>query len=232
MVKYITCIDDFNIALDELKTILYYAKRNQRNRDKYLTFIKSAVILLVAKFEAFLEDSISDYIQGIENIGLKPCDFPEVLKLHSMDKLIDEKFISNVRKHRKESLKTIQRISGFCYGDDAISNISIDTQFDYGKHGESAINRLFSRVGIINIVASCIIYEKKETLAGVKGDLVPINIAADINALTNIRNNILHGDATPSLTHEQIENYKRHIMMFSTKLAEKLDNEIDNLVGQ
>ena len=148
-----------------------------------------------------------------------------------MDKLIDEKFISDVRKHRSRSLKIIQRISKFCHGDDAITTINIDTQFDYGKHGESAITKLFSRVGITNIFESCIVYEKRETLAGAKGDLVPINIASDINALTNIRNNILHGDATPSLTHEQIENYKWHIMMFSTKLVETLEAEIDKLVN-
>lgn len=232
MAKYITCIDDFNIGLGELNTILYYAKRNQRNRDKYLTFIKSSVILLVSKFEAFLEDSVSDYIKVVENWGLKPSDFPEVLKLYCMDKLIDEKFISNVRKHKSKALVTVERISKFCYGKDEITNVDIDTQFDYGKHGESAITKLFARIGITNVFESCIVYEKKETLAGAKGDLVPVSIVADINALTNIRNNILHGDATPSLTHGQVENYKRHITMFSEKVVEKLEEEIDNLVGK
>ncbi len=66
---------------------------------------------------------------------------------------------------------------------------------------------------------SRIVYERRETLTGTKGDLVPVNIAADINAFTSIRNNILHGDATPSLTHEQIESYKRHITKFSAKLV-------------
>ena len=148
-----------------------------------------------------------------------------------MDTLINEKFISDVRKHRSRALITIQRISKLCHGEDEITSIDIDKQFDYGRHGESAITKLFSKVGITNIFETCVVYEKKETLAGAKGDLVPVNIAADINALTNIRNNILHGDATPSLTHGLIEDYKRHITMFSAMLVEKLEKEIDNLVG-
>jgi len=231
MPKNITCFDDFQSALLEVELILYYARRNQKNSRKYYTFIKSALILLISKFEAFLENLIVDYIELIEKMGLRPEDLPEVLKLHCIDKLIDERFITEIRNHRANVLTTIEMMSRLCFGDDKVESIDIDTSFDYGKHGENSINKLFSRIGIQDVFESCKIYEKRETLSSDEAIDIPVNIAADVNALTNIRNNILHGDATPSLTHEQLENYKKHIIMFSSQLVGVLDNRIDNLTN-
>ena len=62
--------------------------------------------------------------------------------------LIDEKFISDIRSHNFRVLKTLKKISVFCMEDEQINSIEIDKGFDYGKHGQKAIERLFERVGI------------------------------------------------------------------------------------
>lgn len=227
MALYIICFEDFKVALSEVDIILSYAKRNQRHRERHSIFTKTAVILLVSKFEAFLEDSIKDYVRALENLGLKPEELPDILKLNCLDKLVSERFVSDVRKQRSRVFKTIERMIKTCYGEEEIALIDIDTSFDYGKHGEAAIKKLFSRIGIEDIFQSCQVFEAHETLARTAPLSLPINVAADINALTNIRNRILHGDATPSLTHRQVDDYRRHIIEFSSKIVDKLETEID-----
>lgn len=220
-------IEVFNKSLSEVQIILRRAEKNQKNRKEYDICIKSALLFLVAKFEAFLEDLVSDYVQTIENKGLCPVDLPDVLKLHYADKLIDDKFVSELRNHKPGALRTIRRLSKFCVGHEAVNSIDIDTSFDYGKHGQKAINKLFSRIGIENIFSTCTIYEMREIITGrIK---VNINIAGDINALTNHRNSILHADITPSVTHQQISTYQKHLMKFSRKIGKVLELKLDGL---
>ncbi len=220
-------VEDFNKSLSEVRIILRRAEKSQKNRKEYDICIKSALLFLVAKFEAFLEDLVSDYIQIIENKGLCPADLPDVLKLHYADKLINDKFISQLRNHNPSALRTITSLSKFCMGQEAVNSIDIDASFDYGKHGQKAINNLFSRIGIEDILSTCTIYEMRETLTS--HSRVYIDIAGDINALTNHRNNILHADITPSVTHQQISTYHKHLMQFSRKVGNVLELKLDGL---
>ena len=67
----------------------------------------------------------------------------------------------------------------------------------------------------------------RETITG--HTRININIAGDINALTNHRNNILHADITPSVTHQQISTYKKKLMRFSRKIGKVLEVKLDGL---
>lgn len=220
-------VEDFNESLSEVRIILRRAEKSQAKRKEYDICIKSALLFLVAKFEAFLENLVSDYIQIIENKELCPADLPDVLKLHYADKLINDKFISELRNHKPSALRTITRLSQFCMGQEAVNSIDIDTSFDYGKHGQKAINKLFSRIGIEDIFSTCTIYEMRETLTG--NTRVYIDIVGDINALTNHRNRILHTDITPSVTHQQINAYHKHLAQFSKKVGKVLELKLDCL---
>jgi hypothetical protein len=221
-----SCAIDFTHSLKEVEIILKWAEKYPREYD---VCIKSALLFLVAKFETFLEDLVSNYIQTIEKKGLSPRHFPEIMKLHSIDNIISETFIADVRKHKPRALQTIIKLSRLCVGDDSISSIDIDKSFDYGKHGEKAIDHLFSRIGVEDVFSLCDIYELRDTLAG--KNRVKINMVADINSLTNHRNSILHNDSTPNITHLQIASYEKHLIQFSKKITKVLESQLDNLVA-
>ena len=99
-------IEDFNKSLSEVQIILRRAEKNQKNRREYDICIKSALLFLVAKFEAFLEDLVSDYIHTIESKGLYPADLPDILKLNYADKIIDT--ASKIRPGNTRDGPTIQ----------------------------------------------------------------------------------------------------------------------------
>lgn len=220
--------DNFLQSLLEVQLILRQARRTHGNAMEYNICIKSALLFLVAKFEAFLEDVVSEYIQTIENTGLHPSDLPDVLKLHCADNLIDEKFISDLRKHRPSALRTIERVSKLCVGQEAIASLDLDKTFDYGRHGHRAVGHLFSRIGIANVFEACPIFENIQTITG--RVRVAVDIQGDINALTYYRNTILHDDITPSVTHEQINNHRKHLVQFSNRLVRVLDDRLSHIV--
>ena len=220
--------DNFLGSLSEVQRILRRARRSRSITAEYNICIKSALLFLVAKFEAFLEDVISEYVQVVENTGLCPSELPDVLKLHCADNLIDEKFISDLRHHRPSALRTIERVSKLCIGEDSVTSLDLDKTFDYGRHGQKAIVRLFSRIGVTDVFESCPIFEYVQTITG--RVRVPIHIQGDINALTNYRNTILHDDVTPSVTHQQIRDYQKHLVQFSNRLIRVLDDRVSHIV--
>lgn len=220
--------DNFLESLSEVQRILRRARRSHGSAVEYNICIKSALLFLVAKFEAFLEDVVSEYVQVVENTGLRPSDLPDVLKLHCADNLIDEKFISDLRTHRLSALRTIERVSKLCVGEESVTSLDLDKTFDYGRHGHKAIVRLFLRIGITNVFEECPIFENIQTITG--RVRVAVNVQGDINALTNYRNTILHDDITPSVTHQQVSDYQKHLVQFSNRLVRVLDNRLSHIV--
>jgi len=223
-----SCVEDFKESLSEVRIILARAKKFQKYPREYNICIKSALLFLVAKFEVFLEDLVFEYIQMIEHQGLSPEHFPEILKLYSLDKLVSDTFVLDVRKHRSRALQTVNKISKLCVGNEIIDSIDIDKSFNYGKHGEKEIIHLFSRIGIENIFSLCDIYEMQETVSG--RTRIKINLVADINSITAHRNNILHNDITPNITHDQISLYKKHLTQFSSKIKKILNQKLEYFV--
>jgi hypothetical protein len=141
-----------------------------------------------------------------------------------MNHLLDDSFFNALRSHKASTLSKISQVSNICNGTDPINHIEIGTEFDYGKHGPKAINRLFARVGIDSVISKCNVYEMVETITG--RSRANVDIEADINALTNLRNNILHSDANPSVTHQQIGKYKKHLTQFSQAVSKILKKEL------
>jgi hypothetical protein len=82
---------------------------------------------------------------------------------------------------------------------------------------------LFAQIGIEDIFAACPVLATRETTLADAPDQEAIDVRADINSVTNIRNNILHSDATPNLTHGQVEKFAEHFVMFADKLVEILN---------
>lgn len=58
-----------------------------------------------------------------------------------------------------------------------------------------------------------------------------IDFKGKINSLTNLRNNILHEDASPNLDVNMIEEYKKHIGQFAEELISLLNVNIYNLTS-
>jgi hypothetical protein len=183
--------EEFEEAIKEIDLLIDYAKRNQKNINKYATFNKSAVVLLCAKFEAFLEGFLEEYacmhLEKSTNKNLN-LDFQE----HLIDCIMESLSVTKSNKiKRKAHIKSLITLCG----DDEVVDIEefkYNNKFNYGKHGQTEVERLLKGFGFSNFLSEDhvkLFFEK-------------------FNSLNGMRNNIIHQDKTPSLTHQTVGEYK------------------------
>ncbi len=223
MASPFSCHDEFISALDEVDLLLRVSEAHQSKPLEYATFNKACLLFLVAKLEVFLEEAVAEYAFRLEQLKLPSARFPDIIKLHCARYLIDDQFLTALHNLKPSAIKRLKEISLLWHSERQLDSIRIDNSFDYGKHGQNAIVRLFSRIGIADVFETCPVYEPEESLSGEPETLRQVDIVADINSMTGIRNNILHNDATPNLTHLQILEYKRHLVLFADKLVQVLE---------
>lgn len=197
--------DDFYDAISEIQLLINYAKRNTKDSVKYATFNKAAIILLCAKFETFLESILEEYAFFHLTNSTNKTIYPElqnILVLDIVGKLESVKLNANKRAVHIDALTQL-------YKDEECENLSdykIKAKFRGGKHGQKEVEKLLSDFGFGNL----------------NGEPQIILFFKKFNSLYSIRNNIVHEDATPSLTHTDVQNYMTNIVFF----VDKLNNEI------
>ena len=80
-------------------------------------------------------------------------------------------------------------------------NFKVNAKFNYGKHGQKEIEKLLTTFGFSK-------FTKEEST---------ISFMKKFNSLNAIRNNIIHEDATPSLTNKDVENHFKNISNFISR---------------
>jgi len=220
---------DFGNALSEIDFLVQIAKSYEKNADKYHTFNKSAILLLLAKFEVFLEDSVLEHASKLEQLRLSPDHLPESMKLHSTNSALNDEFVARLRNLNMTAIEELKLILPLWYSSSRLDTIYVNSKFDYGKHGPREIKKLFRRIGIKDVFEMCPIYERQETLNRPTKDRIRVDLVADINAMTNYRNHIIHEDRVPTLTHGQIQIYKNRLLLFAGALARLLDKGISQI---
>lgn len=192
--------NDFDTALAEVTILLNYAKRNARNMSKYSLFNKAAIVLLCSKFEAFVESFLAEYAYEMCN----RCDSSSLDK--SIFNCLSEVLIEELEKNKKNIPRrnaTLSKIADLHSNTPSpVNTFNSNPKFKYGKHGQKEMTRLLTRFGFGDFNSAIIID----------------GFYSNFNSLLNIRNNIVHEDATPSLTHLDVKNYLDLLNDFSNKI--------------
>lgn len=199
-------IQQFYDSLSDIDILLCYAKRNVSNVSKYQLFNKISIILLLTKFEVFIENFIDEHTERMLN-GHTFETFPPQLKEYYIDVAVD---LIKTKKKYKDKLHYITEINMLYEKSDqklsVIKDIRPSSKFSYGKHGQNEIVSLFVKHGMQDFI-------NKSSI---------VDLLNQINSCINIRNNIIHQDATPSLTHQDVVLYKNVIR----SLVEQIESEI------
>ena len=112
--------------------------------------------------------------------------------------------------------------------DVAFNQLRIECKFAYGKHGEKELVKLFSPIGIEDVFTEVEVFIPGESL-GDELTKKKVDFKGVFNSVMHMRNNILHQDASPSLTHESIREYKLAFQGFAEAVTNVLDNNLNTL---
>lgn len=199
-------IDQIRNNIDEVDMLLDYASNNTGNIKQYQMFIKASVVLLSTKFEVFLEEFIDEHSRMVL-AGHTNATISTELKNKYIDTAVDMVRETNNRTKKNQYLSMVSKLltnSGESIS--TFSSIRPSTKFSFGKHGQKEIEALFERHGLKTFITS-----------------EPIRNSLQImNSLFSIRNNVIHEDASPTLTHQTINDHKDNIMHF----VDLLENDI------
>lgn len=202
-------IDHIRVSLSEIDILLDYASRNSANIHKYQLFNKVSIVLLSTKFEVFLEEFIEEHSTRMLN-GHTNATLPSKLKEAYFDRGIGL-IVNEKKKSIKDALFNSLSILQQNRGDSItiLQNIKPSTSFNYGKHGQKEIEALFKRHGLEDFI---------------KSDDAQ-NCLSILNSLIAIRNNVIHQDASPGITHQTIIEHKNNILNFLNSLESNIESK-------
>lgn len=154
--------------------------------------MKAAIVLLVSKFQVFIEKVLDEWVEMIRKASVKYSDIPLYCRINSIRILLDDDGCRNKLK-RKENYNRALFKEVCEYGiklGKHIENVAVvssdfyfHTKFPLGKTGSKELTLLLEQI------------EGKDIFDG------EIDIGK-LDSLLNIRHNIVHQDANPN-------NYRR-----------------------
>lgn len=210
------CINDFDSKISEVRLLLSYAQKNSKNLTRYQMFIKVSIILLVTKFESFIEDFLDEHssqvIKGHTNRTL-PVGMRQSYALSAIEK-------ANQAPQAEKKERCIEDISLLWLGEekkiDTLMTYRPAVKFKLGKHGQDELMRIFALNGLKDYL---LLEDTKKILR-------------QIDSLLAIRNNIIHEDASPSITHQDVDKYVDGIDKFVKDLYIYLQTNKANLYNE
>lgn len=191
-------IDHLRESIGEIDTILSYASHNTANIGKYQMFNKIAIVLLSTKFEVFIEEFIDEHSMKMIK-GHTNTTFPASLKSAYVDTAVEKTGNVKSRADKNSYLQSLIKLMGNDgTGISCIANIRPSVKFNYGKHGQKEIEAMFDRHGMGIFIKSAQVQ----------------TCMAMLNSMIAIRNNVIHQDVSPGLTHQTIKDHKDNVMAF------------------
>ena len=201
-------ITDFLDSLNEISILIAYAQRNEKDVQRYKLFNKSAVVLLLTKFENFIETFLEEHSYFVLEKHTKTT-LSNQMKVQYIANAIEK---ASEYKDIKKQSKVIEKLQCLLGSEEAkldeLKDLRPRTAFNYGKHGSNEITKMFQLHALDDFVA------KTEVIMILKG----------LDSLIAIRNNIIHQDATPSLTHNDIKQHKNKIIRFVELLQQEINS--------
>lgn len=219
-----SCYDEFVAALDEVDILTELANQNEINEQLFVIYIKSSLLLLSAKFEAFLENVISEFATHLENIRLNSKHLPDIIKINSANAILNDDIILSIRQLNIRQKSRLEKVSDL-FQDKLVESLTINTKFDYGKHGPREIIKLFRGIGIEDIFSECHVYNYNSLLGPAEVDM-----KGPINSVTNHRNQIIHNDLKPNITLSELWNYRICLNLFAEEIIEVLNKKLRKLL--
>lgn len=223
-------LTSFSSALEEVETLIIAAESEVDNKLRYLTYNKASLLLLLGKFENFLEQSIEEYVERINSLSLYVGCIPDDLKINHSIYLFEKNKETLGQKHKQdEQTELFVELGTLWRGNEIFRKLSVNSKFNYGKHGGKEMVRLFNNIAIPDIFEVIKVYEKKESM--LSDELAEVNLKDEINTMTNLRNNIIHQDATPNLTHVNLVRYRDFLKDFAHELVAYLVRALSEIAS-
>lgn len=199
-------IDEFQDRLKEIDSLVRYARRCNKDISEYQMFNKIAIVLMITKFEVFVENFIDEHSRKVLEQHTSKTILDSIRESY-VKEIVASAYMNKKIKKKEDIVKNLLCL----YGPTENNLLSLmkfrpKLAFNMGKHGQKELESIFICHGMESFIKSREVSHLLES----------------INSLIDIRNNIVHTDATPSLTDVDVIRYKQCLVDFADLLAEHI----------
>jgi len=192
---------DFLNSLKNVDVLIKFAfkESNKNNENNRNLFLKLCLVLLVTRFQVFIEASLKEFDYKIKEVGKKNKRLPDYYRLNILKILTARKPIhkslenpTTFTRSKLDSFSSqIEVIHSICKDETLIDdNFQMNTKFPLGKNGLNELIDLYKQI------------EGKDIFENPPFDV------NKINEILSRRHNIVHEDKNQQLTEPVIESYK------------------------
>lgn len=217
MAEPLDSASEFEKTLGEVEILLTEADKAVEDEPKMAVMNKSAVLLLTGKFEAFLESIAEDFLFVMNSLGCQGRHVPlRLLAEHSVRAV--QNLHQKINDGDLDAVRDVfSAISRLWSDRDPCTCLAVPCRFNYGRHGEDEIMKLFRRLGVDDLFEKVVVHQATQEVYDSE-ETPHVDIKGIINSLTGLRNNILHQDASPSLTSTMIRQQSTALKQFAKQL--------------
>jgi hypothetical protein len=223
-------LQDFLNTLEEVTILVSAAESSVADEVKYAVYNKSALLLLSGKFENYIESVAEQYVFVVNQLNLPANRIPDILRLHHALGILSKVDLYRNNGRADEIKKIFSEVSSIWITELTFNSLKIDCKFTYGKHGENELKKLFVPLGIEDVFVRVKVFVPEENLSDGLLTTREVDFKGVFNSVMGMRNNILHQNASPNLTHTAIKEYQLAFEVFSKALAQELDSYISALL--
>lgn len=221
---------DFEQSITEIDWLNSQSKNESKQRtNNEKIYYKAIVLLLCAKLEKFVKDSANEYYKTLLSYKLSADKWPENFILEILDNEIDlikEKTIKNYKNKIHVDLK--KNLSLFWDEKYVIKNLHNTFSISISNNGTTEFKKAYKKIGYPDIIEQLKEFEQVKDNFGIK-TRISISIVDTINKVINMRHNIIHDDACPPITEEDIDKYIEVFKSFVEQIDEKLSTELKRI---
>lgn len=197
---------DFDESINE---VVYLNNIAQKDSDNDKIFFKVIILLLCAKLEKFVKDSTNEYISlllsmNLTKEALPPLFVNEVIKneIQIISEKTVERYIVNERDKERSKVFSLIWDPKFI-----LKNLEKeDFVVSISNNGTTVFKDTYKKIGFPDIISNLSDY-KQETYIGELSTFTAYSVAENINKVIKLRHEIIHDDATPSITKNDIDLY-------------------------
>lgn len=223
-----TATAGLRVSLEEVECLLRTAEAAADER-LFSCLNKAALLLLSGKFEAFAEALAEEFVFSVNKLAPPPLMIPARLRVSHT--LLSLRNLDQLRalERQAEVERLFTSLVDLWKDPGPAPELRVECRFSYGKHGEEEVRKLFQTISEMDVFEDIVIEREVESMLPDAAATARVDVRGALNSVTHMRNNILHQDATPSLTVDRVREFMDVLSRFADGLDARLARELDGI---
>lgn len=217
-------IQTLNEYLDkdgEFSNLVELLNKSIQKKDNNVTVLEKAIIvLMVTKFEVFLENKTSEWFNYLKQDEMNTSNnlsstIKQEIIMSTISDVYEELRNGKISNKNKSKLNNFNILTDDFY---PLSKLDIEFKITLSSHGSTEISKLLKKIGIEDVFNLMEQHEEKKNKEELLGDIsltVKFDYEGNINKLVNYRNMVIHEDNLSSVSYSDLNEFINSVNLLS-----------------